>query len=73
MTTTKALAGGVAANVIIIALWLLELIPGWETVPMAPKAAIIELVIAGIGYGLVYVAPPNRLLSLPSTVAETQS
>jgi hypothetical protein len=59
-TATKAVAGGIAANVVTIALWGLAMIPGWATVPDEPKAAIIALVSAAIGAGLVYIAPSNR-------------
>jgi hypothetical protein len=59
-TSSKAVAGGVAANLIIVACWLLTLIPGWETVPFEPKAAIISLVVTAIGSGIVYFAPANR-------------
>ena len=60
MTATKAVAGSIAANVITIVLWGLSLIPGWATVPDAPKAAIIALVSGGVGFFIVYYSPPNR-------------
>ncbi len=60
MTATKAIAGGVAANLVTVALWLLEFTPGWMTIPDTPKAAIISLVSTGIGVAVVYYAPPNR-------------
>jgi len=60
MTSTKAVAGGVGAYLATIAMWLLTLIPGWAEIPEEPKAAISALVIAGIGYGLVYWSPANR-------------
>lgn len=59
-TATKAVAGGIAANVVTIAIWGLSQIPGWATIPDEPKAAILALVSAGIGAGLVYLAPANR-------------
>lgn len=61
MTSTKAIAGGIAANVVTIALWLLTMIPGWESVPMEPKAAIVALVSTLVGAGIVYFAPPNSI------------
>jgi hypothetical protein len=61
-TSTKAVAGGIAANVVTIALWLVTKVPGWATVPDEPKAAIIALVSAGIGAVIVYLAPQNRSL-----------
>ena len=63
MTATKAVAGGVAANLVTIVLWLLAEIPGWATVPDEPKAAIIALVSAAIGAAIVYFAPANRPLA----------
>lgn len=59
-TATKAIAGGIAANVVTIVLWLLALIPGWNMVPDEPKAAIIALVSAGVGAAIVYFAPSNK-------------
>jgi hypothetical protein len=59
-TASKAVAGGIAANLVTIALWLISLIPGWADVPMEPKAAIIALVSAGIGAAIVYYAPANK-------------
>jgi hypothetical protein len=61
MTSTKAVAGGIAANVVTIALWLLSLIPGWESIPTEPKAALIALVSTLVGAGIVYFAPPNSI------------
>jgi hypothetical protein len=60
MTATKAIAGGVAANIVTIVLWMIASIPGWSSVPEEPKAAIIALVSAGIGAAIVYFAPANR-------------
>ena len=60
MTATKAVAGGVAANIVTIILWLMSNIPGWSGVPEEPKAAIIALVSAGIGAAIVYFAPANK-------------
>ena len=47
MTATKAIAGGVAANIVTVILWAVSNIPGWGAVPDEPKAAIIALVSAG--------------------------
>src|SRR5688572_11487586 len=60
MTGTKAIAGGIAANIVTVILWMISNIPGWETVPDQPKAAIIALVSSGIGAAIVYFAPANR-------------
>jgi hypothetical protein len=60
MTATKAIAGGVGANIVTIVLWVISSIPGWSTVPEQPKAAIIALVSAAIGAAFVYYAPPNK-------------
>jgi len=60
MTATKAVAGGVAANVVTVILWVISNIPGWHTVPDEPKAAIIALVSSGIGAAIVYFAPANK-------------
>jgi hypothetical protein len=63
MTSTKAVAGGIAANVVTIALWGISNIPGWDAVPDEPKAAIIALVSTAVGAALVYYAPPNRAIT----------
>jgi hypothetical protein len=60
MTATKAIAGGVAANIVTIILWAISTIPGWHAVPDEPKAAIIALVSSCIGAALVYFAPANK-------------
>jgi hypothetical protein len=59
MTATKAIAGGVAANIVTVAIWTISKVPGWTTVPEEPKAAILGLVSAGIGAAIVYLAPAN--------------
>ena len=60
MTATKAVAGGVAANIVTIILWIVSIVPGWDAVPDEPKAAIIALVSAGVGAAIVYFAPANK-------------
>jgi hypothetical protein len=60
MTATKAIAGGVAANVVTIILWAISTIPGWGAVPDQPKAAISALVSAAVGAAIVYFAPQNK-------------
>lgn len=65
MTSTKAVAGGIAANLVTIALWLLTMIPGWEVIPAEPKAAIIALVSSAIGAAVVYYAPANSIKVAP--------
>lgn len=68
MTATKAIAGGVAANIVTIVLWMVASIPGWSSVPEEPRAAIIALVSAGIGAAIVYYAPSNKeTLAVKST------
>jgi hypothetical protein len=60
MTATKAIAGGVATNIVTVILWLIASIPGWDAVPDQPQAAIIALVSSGIGAAVVYFAPSNK-------------
>jgi hypothetical protein len=60
MTATKAVAGGVAANVVTIVLWAISHVPGWSTVPDEPKAAMIGLVSGAVGAAIVYFAPSNK-------------
>ena len=60
MTATKAIAGGVAANIVTVVLWAISNVPGWNAVPEQPKAAIIALVSAGVGAVIVYFAPANK-------------
>lgn len=68
MTATKAIAGGVAANIVTVVLWVISNIPGWTSVPEEPKAAILALVSAGIGAAIVYYAPSNReMVAVKST------
>jgi hypothetical protein len=62
-TASKAVAGGIAANLVTIAVWGLTMIPGWAEIPLEPKAAIVSLVVSAIGAGLVYLAPPNRAVA----------
>ena len=68
MTATNAIAGGVAANIVTIILWMISTIPGWGSVPQEPKSAIVALVSAGIGAAIVYYAPSNKeTLAVKST------
>ena len=60
MTATKAIAGGVAANIVTIVLWMIASIPGWSSLPEEPRGAIAALVSAGIGAAIVYFAPSNK-------------
>lgn len=69
MTATKAIAGGVAANIVTVVLWAISSIPGWDAVPDQPKAAIIALVSAGVGAAIVYFAPANKE-TVPATGGE---
>lgn len=63
MTATKAIAGGIAANIVTVILWAISNVPGWDAVPEQPKAAIIALVSAGVGAAIVYFAPANQQTS----------
>ena len=65
-TATKAVAGGIAANVVTIVLWAISNIPGWQAVPDEPRAAFIGLISAGVGAALVYYAPANKLTQATS-------
>ena len=67
MTATKAVAGGVAANIVTIVLWAISSIPGWKAVPEEPRSAIIALVSAAVGAAIVYLAPANK--ETPSAAA----
>jgi hypothetical protein len=60
MTASKAIAGGVAANIVTVVLWAISNVPGWDAVPDEPRAAIIALASAAVGAAIVYVAPANR-------------
>ena len=60
MTATKAIAGGIAANIVTIVLWGISSIPGGESVPEEPRAAILALVSALVGAVIVYFAPANQ-------------
>ena len=72
MTATKAVAGGVAANIVTVALWMLTNIPGWQAVPDQPKAAIIALVSAAVGAAIVYFAPANKqTVKAPAAAPDT--
>lgn len=67
MTSTKATAAAVAGWLTTIAVWGVSTIPGWDAVPIEPKAAILGLISAGIGYAMVYYAPANKD-TVPATV-----
>jgi hypothetical protein len=69
MTATKAIAGGVAANIDTLILWVISEVPGWDAVPVEPKASIIALVSAGVGAAIVYFAPANQQ-TLTATASE---
>lgn len=66
-TSSKAVGGAVAANLTVIALWLVTQVPGWEGIPIEPKAAILSLVASAIGYGVVYVSRANAEIPEPQT------
>lgn len=56
---SKAVAGGIAANLAVIATWAMSLIPGWAGIPDTPKAAMVTLVSTVIGAVVVYFSPSN--------------
>jgi negative regulator of sigma E activity len=60
MTATKAVASGVAANVVTLVVWGIRTVPGWETLPDEPKAAVLALASAAVGAAIVYFAPANK-------------
>jgi hypothetical protein len=51
MTATKAIAGGVAANIVTVILWAISNVPGWSAVPDQPRAACVSIVEAGVTDG----------------------
>jgi len=63
MTSSKAVAAGIAAQFVIIANWLLTLIPYWMSVPEPVQSAMHGLVSAGIAGAVVYYAPANRTMA----------
>jgi hypothetical protein len=69
MTATKAIAGGVAANIVTIVLWAISNVPGWDAVPDDPRAAISALASTAVGAAIVYFAPANRQ-TLTATASE---
>jgi hypothetical protein len=69
MTATKAVAGGIATNIVTVLVWAISHIPGWHTVPDEPRAAITALVSAGVAGAIVYFAPANRR-TVPSAARE---
>lgn len=62
-TASKAVAGGIGAQIVTVAIWALGHLPGWATIPDEPKAAIISLVSAGIGGLIVWLAPANQTVT----------
>lgn len=67
MTSSKAIAGGIAGNLTVIVLWAISQIPGWATLPDEPRSALQWLVVTGISAGLVYFAPANVAKSVPAS------
>lgn len=60
MTASKATAAGIAAQFVIIADWVVTLVPGWASVPPTVQRAAQTLVSAGIAAAFVYYAPANK-------------
>lgn len=73
MTATKAHAGGVAGALVVIANWLLTLIPGWAGVPDEPRGAITFLVSSGIVWLAVYYAPANQATVTPQVQEDLEA
>jgi hypothetical protein len=70
MTASKAVAGGIAANVVTLALWAISMIPGWNTVPEQPKSAIIAIVTSAVAAAIVYFAPANKEIQPAASTAD---
>ena len=70
MTASKAVAGGIAANFVTLALWAISMIPGWNTVPDEPRSAIIAIVTSAVAAAIVYFAPANRETQPAAIVAD---
>lgn len=60
MTSSKAVAAGIAAQFVTIATWAIGLVPHWQAVPEPVQSAIYGLVSAGISATIVYFAPANK-------------
>ncbi len=60
MSSTKATAGGFAGALVVLTMYVLNLVPFVRDMPADPKGALVFIVSAGIGYLLVYYAPPNK-------------
>jgi hypothetical protein len=60
MTSTKATAGWVASQLVIITAYLLTRIPWWAVLPMEVQGACLALVTGAIGWVTVYYAPSNQ-------------
>lgn len=61
MSASKATAGGLAGALVIFVMYLMNQIPFIADMPADPKGALTFIVSAGIGYGLVYYSPPNKM------------
>jgi hypothetical protein len=72
MTATKAVAGGVAANIVTVVLWGISNIPGWNAVPDEPRAAIIGLVSGAVAAAIVYFAPANQQTLVTAAAPKTR-
>jgi hypothetical protein len=59
MTSSKAVAAGIAAQLVVLAEWGLSELWFWSTMPPAPQAALLGLVVSGISAAVVYFAPAN--------------
>jgi hypothetical protein len=60
MTSTKATAGWVASQLVIITAYGLTRIPWWAVLPMEVQGAVLALVTGAIGWATVYFSPSNQ-------------
>jgi hypothetical protein len=60
MTASKSVAAAVSGPVVVIADWLLTLIPGWAGMPSHVQTAFVTLVTTIIPAAIVYFAPANQ-------------
>ena len=60
MTSTKAQAGSLSALLGTIVSWGLTKLPFWAAMPDDVQKACYALVVMGVGYAIVYLAPANQ-------------
>lgn len=59
-TATKSVAAAISGPLVIIADWLMTLIPGWHAMPPNVQTACLTLVTTAIPALVVYHAPANK-------------